>query len=108
MPAKKFAAVMLNGTIWTEITTGQLGYDSTVTIHVVNHNNGDSKINLALTTASPITTTPIVDIFELEQLVFARNSRQFPGIVLPAGVTLAAQSDTANVSVLVYGFEEEI
>ena len=99
---------MLMGTTWTEVTTGQIGYDSTVTVHVVNHNNADIKINLALTTASPIINTPLHDIFELQQIVFAQGSRQFPGIVLPEGITLAAQSDTANVSVLVYGYEEEL
>lgn len=106
MPAKKFASHMMAGTVWTQIMEGKPGYDTTVTIHISNHNTSDVEVSLALT-AAVSANLPNQDIFYLKQKVFGNDSRQFPGVVIEEGIKLAAQSNSAGVSILVYGFEEE-
>jgi hypothetical protein len=106
MPAKKFASEMLAGTIWAQIMEGRFGYDTTVTIHVTNHNSTPIDVSLALT-AAVSASIPNQDIFYLNQKVYPEDSRQFPGVVIEEGIKLAARSNSAGVSVLVYGFEEE-
>ncbi len=106
MASKKFASIMLNSTLWTEICSALPSFDSTITINVTNHNNTDIKISLAMTDLNPLSPN-LEDIFLLEQIVFAKNSRQFPGVILPPLHKLTAKSDTNNVSLLVFGFEED-
>lgn len=106
MAARKFASTNLTGTVWNPIMTGQMGYDTTVTVHFSNHTLGDAKVSLALT-ASVSANIPNQEIFYLNQLVYSDDSRVFLGIVVEEGQTLAARSSTAGVTVLVYGFEEE-
>lgn len=108
MAGKKFASTMLTGTGYVELMEGQTGYDTTITLFSANHNtNQDARVTIALTSALP-TSVPLEDIFELNQLVYANDSREFPGIVVPAGLKIMAKSDYPNVSFLVYGYEEEI
>lgn len=106
MAGRKFASTNLTGTVWNPIMTGQLGYDTTVTVHFSNHTQGDARISLALT-ASVSANIPNQDVFYYNQIVFAEDSRAFLGIVVEEGLTLAARSTTAGVTVLAYGFEEE-
>lgn len=108
MAAKLFNSKMINTTTWEHIVTGNSGYESTITVNISNHNNFDVSVSLALTVSASIPTVSAKDILFLEQLVYSRNTRQFPGIILPENISLAVKSDSPNVSVLVYGYEEEV
>lgn len=106
MPAKRFAAHMLNGTTWNYIMEGKPQHDTTVTICVSNHTQADIKVSLAIT-ASVSASVPDQDVFKLNQIVYKEDSREFPGIVIEEGFQLAAKATSAGVNVVVYGFEEE-
>lgn len=106
MPAKKFAAQMLNGTTWNYIMEGKPNHDTTITVCLSNHTQADVKVSLAIT-ASVSASVPDQDIFKLNQIVYREDSREFPGIVIEAGQQLAARSESAGVNILVYGYEEE-
>lgn len=105
MAGRKFASTNLTGTVWNPIMTGQPGFDTTATVHFSNHTQGDVRISLALTT-SVSANIPNQDVFYFNQIVFAEDSRAFLGIVVEEGLTLAARSSSAGVTVLAYGFEE--
>lgn len=109
MAAKKFASYMLTGTTFIELMTGTAGKDTTITAFAANHNqNQDVKVTIALTDAPTPSGVPLEDIFELNQIVYANSSREFPGIVVPAGQKIMVRSDLPNVSFLIYGYEEDI
>lgn len=105
MAAKKFASTNLTGMVWTPIMTGQPGFDTTATVHFSNHTTSDVRVSLALTT-SVSANIPNQDVFYFNQIVYAEDSRSFLGIVIEEGITLAARSSSAGVTVLAYGFEE--
>lgn len=108
MAAKIFSSKMINTTIWEHVVTGNPGYESTITINISNHNSFDVSVSLALTVSASIPLVSAKDVLFLDQLVYSRNTRQFPGIILPENISLAVKSDSPNVSILVYGYEEEI
>ena len=107
MPAKKFAAKSIPVNNWEEIMVTNDGFDTTITVHLSNHSDSDAKVSLAILEQS---TLQVVnhDVFQLNQLVYKGDSRQFPGIVLEAGHKLMATSSYPGVTILVYGYEEEI
>lgn len=106
MAARKFGTNTLTGTVWNHVMTAQPGYDTTVTIHVTNHSQSDIRVDLAIT-ADVSASVPEEDIFYLNQLVYAQDSRAFLGVVIEENQSLAARSTSGNVTILVYGFEEE-
>ncbi len=108
MPAKIFNSKIINTTVWEHIVTGNSGYESTITVNVSNHNSFDVTVSLALTVSASIPMVSAKDVLFLDQLVYSRNTRQFPGIIMPENISLAIKSNYPNVSVLVYGYEEEI
>lgn len=108
MPAKVFNSILVNNTLWQPVVTGRPGHESVITVNVSNHNVSDALISIALTVSASLPMVSAKDVLFLDQIVYARNTRQFPGLILPENITLAVKSDIPNISVLVYGYEEEI
>lgn len=108
MPAKIFGSLLVNTTTWQPVVVGRPGHESVITVNVSNHNNGDALVSMALTVSASLPLVSAKDVLFLDQIVYARNTRQFPGLILPENITLAIKSDTPNISVIVYGYEEEI
>ncbi len=107
MTAKYFGSLMINDTLWHNVVTGVSGKDATVTFYITNHNNFDVNVSLAITTDTSF--LPIVSakrIVHLDSLVYASNSRIFPGMVLPGNISYAIKSSNPNISVTVIGFED--
>jgi len=107
MPAKYFGSLMINDTLWHNVVTGVSGKDATVSFYISNHNSFDVNVSLAITTDT--SALPVVSahrIVHLDSLIYAKNSRIFPGMVLPGNIAYAIKSSDPNISVTVVGFED--
>lgn len=108
MAAKRFGALMLEADISTILVTTQNNYDSTINVIFVNQSSSDAEVFLSYVDSN------IIDDLSLEDyIVFAKNlepnsTYEIKGIALEGGCSLVARSTIENVSVLAYGFEEEI
>jgi len=110
VPAKRFASKMLNtANVWTLVFTAAANKDTVFSIHCVNHNQNDETIiDLAIVPDTTINDLVDEDTFIKGQAIFRNSFRAWEGIPLQSGYTLAVKSSKTNVSVLAYGFEENV
>jgi hypothetical protein len=108
--AKRFSNFTLPDNVnWHKIIEGQTGKDITVNINISNHNSVDAKVTIAMVAkVSASSISNMDDILFLDRLVFARDTREIRGVVVPSDMAIYAKADYANVTFLSYGFEEDI
>lgn len=88
--------------------SGVSGKDISFTMHVSNHNSADIKIDVALVASvSASSVNEYNDMLLLNQLVYARDTRIFKGLVLPPDMSLAVRSTYGGYTVLTFGFEDD-
>lgn len=107
--AKRFGAEDLAATTDTILMTGGTGFNSTANIRFVNRNASSVKVRLALVdepAGTALANLSDEDYLEYDVELRPNGVLENTGIPVPEGYTLVARSDTANVTVMAYGFEE--
>ena len=91
----------LAATTDTTIYTVPVSMRATVSVNICNRNSGKVDIRLAIVD----TVLDNGDYLEYDLTLDGNSPIERTGIILGAGQFVVAYSDTANVSVNVYGFE---
>ncbi len=110
MTAKRFGALDLTLNTYTILMSGPPGFSSTANIRFVNRNSTPVKVRLALVDEPAVTALANLspeDYLEFDAEVRANGVLENTGIVIPEDFTLVARSDTNNVTVVAFGFEEQ-
>lgn len=103
MATGRLGAVDLAATTNTTVYQVPVSKISSFTINVCNRNATSVKVRIALAT----TATPgVTEWLEYDTAVTGSGVLERSGLILDATKYVVAYSDTANVTVLVYGFEE--
>lgn len=111
MTAKRFGALDLTLNTDTILMSGPSGFSSTANVRFVNRNSSPVKVRLALVdepAASALANLSNEDYLEFDIELRANGVLENTGIVVPEDFTLVARSDTNDVTVVAYGFQEEI
>lgn len=111
MSARRFGAITLFADVDVVLMEGAADTNSTVNVRFVNHNSG-TKVNVRLAMVDASAATAIAELLPEDYLDY--NAEIAPwdiledtGIVVPAGYSLVARSNTSDVNVIAYGFEEQ-
>lgn len=110
MTAKRFGALDLTSDTNTLLMSGAPGFSSTANVRFVNRNSSPVKVRLALVdepAASAVANLSVEDYLEFDIEVRANGVLENTGIVVPANYSLVARSDTDDVTVVAFGFEEQ-
>lgn len=93
----------LAATTETLLYTAPTGRVVSLSVNLCNLSADTAKVRLALVDGA---TTTAAHYIEYETPISAKGVMERTGLVISAGQKVVAYSDTANVSVVVYGFEE--
>jgi len=107
MASGRLGAVDLSAAVNTTVFTGTASKITTANITVCNRNSSPILIRLAHIDGL-LAAIANEDYFEYDLEVGANDSYEKTGVVVAAGHTIAAYSDTANVSVQAAGWEEDV
>lgn len=87
----------------TTVYTVPAGKVATVNINICNRNSGVAKVRVALSATG---TPGNAEYVEYDAGIAGNGVLERTAFVLDAGKNVVVYSDTANVSVVVHGFEE--
>lgn len=110
MTAKRFGALDLAATTDTVLMSGATGYSTTVNVRFTNRNAAAITVRLALVDADGAGALGALadeDYLEYDTPIVAKGVLENTGIAIPEDYSLVVYSDTANVSVVAFGFEEQ-
>lgn len=107
MASGRLGAVDLSATTNTTVFTGVTDKITTANITVCNRNASPVTFRLAHIDGA-IGALANEDYIEYDQPISANDSYEKTGVVVAAGHTIMAYSDTANVSVVAAGWEEDV
>lgn len=110
MTAKRFGALDLTLNTDTLLMSGPVGFSSTANIRFINRNSSPVKVRLALVdepAASALANLSPEDYLEFDIDIRANGVLENTGVVIPENFSLVARSDTSNVTVVAFGFEEK-
>ena len=104
MASGRLGVADLSATTITDVYTVPASKITTCTVSLVNRNTTAVTVRLAI---SDTTVTQGNDEFiEYDTTILAKGVLERTGLVMDAAKILTAYSSTANVSVVVWGFEE--
>ena len=109
MTAKRFGVLDLAATTNTVLMAGAVGFSATVNVRIVNRNAAAITVRLALVdadAAGALAALADEDYLEYDTPIVAKGVLENTGIAIPEDLSLVVYSDTANVSVVAFGFEE--
>lgn len=107
MSSGRLGAEDLAATTDTTIYTVPASTVATVCVNVCNRNASNVTVRLAAVDGL-IGALTDADYFEYNTILLLNEALERTGIVMSAGQTIVAYSDTANVSVQVWGWEEGV
>lgn len=110
MAARRFGALNLVSTnTETVLMSGAAGWDSTVNVRFTNRNATSVKVRLALVDQPSGTALPVnlEDWLEYDAEILPNEVLEETGLAVPEDHTLVVSTDTAGVSVVAYGWEEQ-
>jgi hypothetical protein len=105
MASGRLGSVDISATTDTIVYTVPTSTYTVCSISICNRNTSPVTIRLALATTGTPTNA---DYIEYETTVVANGVFERTGLVMDAGLNIVAYSDTANVSINVYGIETNI
>jgi len=111
MAARRFGALDLAATTDTVLMSGASGFDSTVNVRFTNRNSSAVTVRMALVddvSGSALGSLSDEDYLEYDTTIEANDVLENTGLVIPEDHTIVVRSDTTLVTVLSYGFEEQI
>lgn len=111
MTAKRFGAKDLTANTDTILMTGSPNTNSSVNVRFVNRNPNPVNVRLALVDANAtnaLAELSLEDYLEYDTEILAQDVLEDTGLVVPAGYTLVARANTSGVTVIAYGFEEQV
>lgn len=110
MASGRIAANTLTGNTYTVVYTVPSNNVASFTTSVTNFGTSNSRISLALSTANSATSNVPTNGEWITYTTVLRggSTLEKTGLVLDAGKSLIAITDTDNLNILIYGFEEEI
>ena len=111
MAARRFGALDLLADANTVLMAGASNFDSTVNVRFTNRNATPITVRLALVddiAANALASLALEDYLEYDVEVRANGVLENTGLAIPEDHSLVVRADTANVSVIAYGFEEQI
>ena len=103
MASGTFGQAALAAATNTTIFTVPAGKVATATVSICNTTANLANIRMAIAAAD---TPTAAEWIEYDTELLAYNTFERSGIVMSAGKKLVVRSDTANVAVTAYGFEE--
>jgi hypothetical protein len=104
--AGRLAAVSPVSGIETVVYTVPLGRRASFTVSICSRGTSSARFRLALGTG--IIPTPASNWIEYETLLSSRGVFERTGLVLFEGQQLVTLADNNNLSVVVYGIEEDV
>lgn len=110
MAAKRFGALDLQTTAYTLLMSGTSGWDSTVNVRFTNRNSSAVRVRMALVdapAAGALAALSDEDYLEFDVEIRPNGVLENGGLVVPEDFSIVVKTDTANVSVTAYGFEEQ-
>lgn len=105
MATGRLGAVDLTAETNTTLYTAPSGFYSVANVNVCNRTNQAATIRIALSASGTPTDAEWV---EYNAEIPARGILERTGLVVGAGQNIVAYSDTADVSAVAYGIEQEI
>ena len=111
MAARRFGALDLSATTPTVLMAGASNFDSTVNVRFTNRNATPVKVRLAMVddiAANALASLADEDYMEYDIEIRANGVLENTGLAVPEDYSLVVESDTADVTVIAYGFEEQI
>jgi len=105
MAAKVLGKVDLTATTDTSVYQVPTNFESSFNVSICNRNASIVNVRIALVTGA-ITAVTVADYLLYDFQIAANSSFQITGLVSEASVSVMAYSDTANVSVQAYGYED--
>lgn len=111
MTARRFGALDLAANTNTVLMSSANNFDSTVNIRFVNRNATSIRVRLALVDAPAVSALVDLsnsDYLEFDTEILPNEVLENTGIVVPENYSLVVRSDSASVSVVAYGFEEQV
>lgn len=107
MSSGRLGAADLAATTNTGVYTAPSGVVATVNVNVCNRNSAAVAVRVAAIDGA-IGAISAEDYIEYDTPIGVNGVLERTGVVLAAGQTIGAYSDTANVSVQVWGWEEPV
>ena len=110
MAGERFGALDLVAATDTLLMDSPPNFDSTVNVRFVNRNSTSVRVRLALVDSPGGTAVADLsdeDYLEFDTEILGNEVLEDTGIVVPQSHSLVVRSDTTNVSVVAFGFEEE-
>lgn len=110
MAARRFGARVLTPGVFEEVMVGGPNMDSTVNISFVNQGGVAARVSLVYINGDELSDFTPADFLVCDEALEANSRKEIKGIAVQQGCMLAARIEpqSATVSVLSYGFEEEI
>jgi len=111
MAARRFGALDLAATTPTVLMAGASNFDSTVNVRFTNRNAFPVRVRMALVDdifANALASLSDEDYLEFDVEIRANGVLENTGLAVPEDFSLVAESDTTLVTVIAYGFEEQI
>lgn len=111
MAARRFGALDLAASTDTVLMASASNFDSTVNVRFTNRNASPITVRLALVddiAANALASLSDEDYLEYGVEIRANGVLENSGLAVPENYSLVVWADTADVSVVAYGFEEQI
>lgn len=103
MAAGRLGAVDLTANVNATVFTVTAGTTASFSISICNRNAATVKVRLSLSATS---TPGVSEYLEYDTPIAGYGVLERTGLVLDASKLLVARSDTANVNVVAYGYED--
>ncbi len=110
MSAKRFGALDLAATTDTVLMSGAVNFSTTANVRFTNRNATAIAVRLALVdadAAGALAALSLEDYLEYDTPIAANGVLENTGIAIPEDYSLVVRSDTASVSVVAFGYEEQ-
>lgn len=111
MSAERFGAVYFDSTnqdTFLSVATGAALYDSSIVVNFCNQNTFAVSICLAYLPTTTQSNPANADFLEFRRVLGPHESFRTPAIAMSQTGRLAARSNLGGVSVVAYGYRDEI
>lgn len=105
MPTKRFGAKLIHAGEEAIVAYGKAGFDSTIVINIANQVNNDAHIYIAYVDSLTASDLSPEDYLVFNKTLIGFDQFSLKGVALEEGHSIIVRTDDADVSVIVYGIE---